>query len=191
MVGNIANTLQDMQRTSWFLQRLWGADEVAQALGAYDRGTFGPHHLFTEAERAVFRNLAAHHDGFYDRKDGPNQITLPGPQWLWPTNYDFNKHGMLPERDVSAALAMYEMIKYGKDEEVPDRFLDVLKSGSEFRMMGLSEDYIIEEDNLGGLLPDIGARLGASVLNEEDFGVEYYDDDGRQLNDIEHWDDAD
>jgi len=67
-------------------------------------------------------------------------IQLPGPAWLWPKHYDFEKHGLVPERDAIVAKALFDMVYYGNDETIPPGFFNVVESYTDFRMVSSSEE---------------------------------------------------
>ena len=89
-----------------------------------------PHEYFTVRERTVWRNLAAWkfvgNTGWFD---------YPGPSSWWPEDYDYVKHGWVPDKDSKKAEFAYSLIMddFGY-EEVPKAFKDFKLSRTKLTM---------------------------------------------------------
>lgn len=82
----------------------------------------------------LFRNIIAWDTSFRPAKKSDKWVELPGPAWLWPDNYDFERFGWESTEGAMDAKGVYKFIvNRASVEETPKQFSSLLKSVSVLR----------------------------------------------------------
>ena len=95
----------------------------------YRAGRVLPHEYFTEKERVVWRNLAA-----WKLISSSGWIEYPGPSDWWPEDYDYAKHGWVPDEDAEKSELAYSLMTDSYDKEIPAAFEDFKLAPMELTM---------------------------------------------------------